>query len=182
MSISFTKLGKFSLIIFYISFQFLALPLLLWHAYDLDVGKFGDVPEAPYFILIFLNSFFFLLFSLNVFFFLTYVPNFWFDSLLPPFHCYLPVDFSLFHLMQPSFLPGSFFMLFHYLVSSLSILITSVWNSASDRLLNSISFRSFSGVLFCSFLWTIFLCLSVWQPPCVCCHSSQPSAWMYCKL
>ena len=44
-------------------------------------------------------------------------------------------------------------------MSSLSILTTSVLNSASDRLVISISFSSFSGVLFYSFIWTIFLCL-----------------------
>ena len=38
-------------------------------------------------------------------------------------------------------------------------LITSVLNSASDRLVISISFSSFSGVLFCFFIWAIFLCL-----------------------
>ena len=40
---------------------------------------------------------------------------------------------------------------------SLSILITSVLNSASGRFLVSILFRSFSGVLFYSFIWDVFL-------------------------
>ena len=47
---------------FQISFQFLVLPLLLWHPYDSDVGTFKVVPGVPKPLLIFLNSFFFILF------------------------------------------------------------------------------------------------------------------------
>ena len=47
------------------------------------------------------------------------------------------------------------------LLSSLNILITSVLNSASDRLLVSILFSSFSGVLFYSFIWAMFLRLLI---------------------
>ena len=39
--------------------------------------------------------------------------------------------------------------------------ITSVLNSASHRLLISIFFRSFLGVLICSFIWAMFLCLLI---------------------
>ena len=46
-----------------------------------------------------------------------------------------------------------------YPTSYLSILTSSVLNFASDRLLISISFSSFSGVLFCPFIWDISLCL-----------------------
>ena len=58
----------------------------------------------------------------------------------------------------------SSFMLLPYSMSSLSILITSVLNSAdkqpaSDRLLITISRSSFPGVFFFSFIWAIFLCL-----------------------
>ena len=42
--------------------------------------------------------------------------------------------------------------------------MTSVVNSAPDRLLISTLFSSSSGVLFCSFIWTMILC-SFWQPP-----------------
>ena len=45
-------------------------------------------------------------------------------------------------------------------LSYLSILINSVLNSASDRLLIFVLFNSFSGVLICFFV-------SFWQPPCV---------------
>ena len=48
-------------------------------------------------------------------------------------------------------------MLLKYPVNSRSTLLTSVLNSASDRLVISISFSSFSGVLFCSFIWAMFL-------------------------
>ena len=60
---------------FQISFQLLALPLLLLHPCDSDVGMFGDVPEAPYIILGFFFKFVFLLAVLVECFFLPYVPN-----------------------------------------------------------------------------------------------------------
>ena len=47
-------------------------------------------------------------------------------------------------------------------------LITSVVNSASDKWLISILFSSFSGVLICSIIWAMFLCLlilAVWRVP-----------------
>ena len=53
----------------------------------------------------------------------------------------------------------SSFMLLPYSMSSLSILITSVLDSASERLAIYISLSPFSRVLFCSFIWTTFLCL-----------------------
>ena len=53
-------------------------------------------------------------------------------------------------------------------MSSLSILITSVLNSASDRLVISISFSSFPGVLLCSFIGPYFFVSLIRQPPCVC--------------
>ena len=61
-----------------------------------------------------------------------------------------------------------FFMPLKYPVSSWRILITSVLNSASDRLFITISFRSF--LEFCSALsiGPYFFVSSIWQPPCVC--------------
>ena len=44
-------------------------------------------------------------------------------------------------------------------VTSVSILIISVLNSASHRLVISSLLTSFSGVLICSFIWAIFHCL-----------------------
>uniref|UniRef100_K9IGA9 Uncharacterized protein n=1 Tax=Desmodus rotundus TaxID=9430 RepID=K9IGA9_DESRO len=77
--------------------------------------------------------------------------------------CCFPKNCSLFQLVCPLFLTRRFFFtLLRSSLSSLSILITSVLNSASDTLLMSISFSSFSGVLICSFIWSMFLCLLCW--------------------
>ena len=46
-------------------------------------------------------------------------------------------------------------------LSSLSILITRVLNYISSRLLVSILFSSFSGILFCAFIWDMFLCFLI---------------------
>ena len=49
-------------------------------------------------------------------------------------------------------------------MSSLSILITNIFNFPSVRLLTSILFSSFSEVLFRSFIWAMFLFLFIfWQ-------------------
>ena len=65
-------------------------------------------------------------------------------------------------------------------LSSLSILITSILNSAFDRLLISISFSSFSGVLICSFTWAMFIS-SFGQPPCVCFYVLGRAALTLCR-
>nr|KAF6413633.1 hypothetical protein HJG59_009807 [Molossus molossus] len=64
-------------------------------------------------------------------------------------------DWSFFMLLRPSLSSLRFSL------SSLSILISSILNSASVRLLTSISLSSFLGVLFCSFIWDLFLCLLI---------------------
>ena len=61
-----------------------------------------------------------------------------------------------------------FFMILRSSLSYLSILITSVLNSASNRLLSSISFSSFSGVWILPSCGPYFFVSSFWQPPCVC--------------
>ena len=53
------------------------------------------------------------------------------------------------------------FNLYLYSIMSVSILITSVLNSASDKLTVSSPLSSFSGILIYSFIWAIFLCLGV---------------------
>ena len=53
-------------------------------------------------------------------------------------------------------------------LSLLNIFRASVLNFTSDRLLVSILLSSFSGVLFCSFIWDMFFVSSFWQFPCVC--------------
>ena len=53
-------------------------------------------------------------------------------------------------------------------VPRVGIFKTSVLKSASSRVLVSILLSSFSGVLFCSFIWDVFVASSFWQLPCVC--------------
>ena len=53
----------------------------------------------------------------------------------------------------------SFFILWPYSTISVSILITSVLNSASDRLTISSLHSSFSGVLISFFIWAVFFVL-----------------------
>ena len=91
-------------------------------------------------------------------FWLPYVPYHWFDSRLHPL-----VSCKLFCIsISESFVSNwIIFMLLRSSLSSLSILITRVLNSASHRLLISIWFSSFSGVLICSFIWAMFLCLLI---------------------
>ena len=55
-------------------------------------------------------------------------------------------------------------MLLKSSLSSLSILITSVLNPASDRLLISVLFISFPGVLSVVSLRPYFFVSSIWQP------------------
>ena len=89
--------------------------------------------------------------------FVPFIPNHWFESRPVSFPSLLvPYIFS-FILLSIAFI--SSFILWPYSIISVSILITSVFNSASDRLAISSSLSSFSGVLIYSFTWAIFLCL-----------------------
>ena len=91
--------------------------------------------------------------------------------LLYPLICFLfPLVYFSFQLLYASALIGSFFLYFLFLIevltefihfshSVVNIFMTITLNFLiSDRLLISIWFSSFSGVLFCSFVWNIFLC------------------------
>ena len=131
MSISFTKLGKFSFIVFSSRFPIscscsspsgtpmmqmlehlkLSQKLLIWALIFWIFSSFSD----------------------------------WFFASL----CSKPLILYLFQLVYPSFLTGSFLCSkeLRSSLSYLSNLITNVLNSASDRLLTSILFSSFSGVL-----------------------------------
>ena len=82
MSISFTTLGKFSVIIFFKwVFNFLLALFSLQHPHEIYIGMLEVVPEAPYTLFILLNSFF--LFAVLIgCFLLPYIPNWWFDSQL----------------------------------------------------------------------------------------------------
>ena len=67
-------------------------------------------------------------------------------------------------------------MLLQFSLSSLSILITSVLNSASDRLFIYILFSSFSGVWSVLSFGPCFFISSFWQPPCVCFYVLERAA------
>ena len=164
MSISFTQLVKFSLILFSNKFSISCscsspsgTPMIQ------VLVCLRDIPEAPYTILIFLNSFFFLLLWLNAYFFLMFQiidlnPSS-FPSLL------VPCGFFFISLSRACI---SSLMLSPYSVSSLSILITSVLNSASDSWLSPFCLVLFLG--FCSVLsfGPYFFASSIWLPLCVC--------------
>ena len=122
-----------------------------WHPYDSDVRMFKVVPEVPKSLLIFLNSCFFIVLWLNVYFFLLVHTIDLSPSLLPftVGSLYLFLYF-IFHSLH-------FFLYFvPYSTISVSILITSVLNSASDRLVISSLLSSIFGALIYSFIWGIF--------------------------
>ena len=63
---------------------------------------------SSFFVVVHLFELFFLPGVLIECFFLPCVSNRWFDIQVHPLNCWFPVIFSLYHLMQPSFQPGSF--------------------------------------------------------------------------
>ena len=134
-SISFTKLGKFYFIIFSNGFRiFCSFFSSSWHPYDTNVGPLEVFPKAVYTILVFWG-FFFLLVLIGFFASLHSKSFTWFSAsfTLLLYHC----KFFL-TLISVSFISDwIFFMLLRSSLSSLSILITSVLNSASDKLLIS---------------------------------------------
>ena len=107
-SISFARLGKFSFIICWNKFS------IFWSSSSLSGTAMIRMLERLKLSLRFLNlssnvfEFFFLHSVLVECFFLPSAPNHWFESWFPSRHCWFPVDFSLFHIMQTSLLPGSF--------------------------------------------------------------------------
>ena len=127
---------------FQISFKFLALPLLLLAFLCQDVGTFKVVPEVPK-PLLFLNSCFFILFWLNVISSFQSKPLI---SFLVSFPLVLvPCTFSFISL----FIAFTFSSVLQpYSNISVSILITSVSNSVSDRLTVSSSISFIFGTLF----------------------------------
>ena len=104
---------------------------------------------------------FFLPFWLNAFYSLCSKSLIWFLVSSPPL--VVPCRFFFISLKATFTSAWIFFMwllfLLSYPIISLSIQITSVLNSVSDRWLISISFSSFPGVLFYYFISSIFPCL-----------------------
>ena len=126
-----------------------------WHPYDSDVGIFKVVPEVPKPVLIFLNSCFFIVLCLNVYFFLLVQIVYVSPSFLP-----FTVG-SLYSLLYFTLHSLHFFLYFVTIFKHFfSILITSVLNSAPDRLAISSLLSSSFGGLICSFIRATFLCLS----------------------
>ena len=109
---------------------------------------FKAVPEVPKTLLTFLNSCFFIVFWVNVYFFpllqIVDLSPISFPSLLVPcilFFISLCIAFTFSYILQP------------YSATSMSILITSVLNCASDRLaISSLLSCISSGALICSFV------------------------------
>ena len=104
-SISFTRLGKFSLFV-QISFQFLAVVFSFWHPYDSDIGMFQVVPEILQ-SLHFFGFLIFILIQLDVYFFL----QFQIIALSPGF---LPVTVGSPNILLYVIL-GIFHLFFHFL-------------------------------------------------------------------
>ena len=135
---------------------------------------FGDVPEVPKPLFVFLNSFFFLLFWLNAYVFLTFQIIDLALALSPSL--LVPCRFFFISLSVTFISAWVFFILLPYLMSSLSILFelctTVVWTL---HLISNLSdcLSPFWLVLlleFCSFLsfGPYFFVSSIWQPPHVC--------------
>ena len=122
-----------------------------WHPCDSDVGMFEVVLEVPKSFLIFLNSCFFILLWLNVYFFLL-VQILDLSPGFLPFTVGSLYIFLYFTLCCPHF----FFHLRLKSIMSMSILITSILNSASDRLAISSLSCILSEALICSLIWAIF--------------------------
>ena len=152
-SISYAKLGKFSFIIFSNKFWISCFSLSSSGTPMMRVLECLKLSQR----LLTLSSIFwyysfFLLYWLDAFssvfqiidLILSFIPS-------PVGSLYIFLYFTLYRLY--------FFILWLYSVICLSILITSVLNSVSDRLSIPISFSSFSGILFSSFIWATFLCI-----------------------
>ena len=118
--------------------------------------------------LCFLDSFFLIAILIGCFL-LPYILNCWFNSQLHPLYCGFPVNCSLFQLVHPMFLTGSF-----YAFEILTRLHQHPYNQGFEFciwLLFSILFSSFSGALFCFHLDHIS-CLFILAVSCVCFYVS----------
>ena len=154
MSISFTKLGKFSFLTFSNRFPvscpfFSPSGTLIMH-----ILEYLKLSQRLLILSSYFGFFFPFVVLIGCFCFLVFQIIYLIIGFI---HCKL-----FFISISVSFISDwIFFYAAEASLNSLSILITSVLNSASDRLLISISLTSFSGVLICSFIWAMFLCLLV---------------------
>ena len=104
VSISFAKLGKFSFIIFSKKFSICCFSSSPYGICIIQMLACLAMPQSLL-ILSLCFEFMFLLTVLVQCLFPPYVPNRWFESHLPSLQWWFPVDFSLFHLVWPSFPP-----------------------------------------------------------------------------
>ena len=106
---SFTKLGKFSFIIFSNKFWIVCSSSSASGTSVIWMLALLEMSES----LLKLSSFFKFLclhFVSIEYLFLPYAPNHWFESWFPSLHCWFLMDFSLFPLVEPFFFPYAFEM------------------------------------------------------------------------
>lgn len=168
----FSSLGKFTTIISSNMFSVLFSLFSFWDPYNEKISKPNAVSEGTYMLLL-------LLLLLLLIFFSFYCSD-WVITTIPSsislIHSPVPsnlllisssVLFFSFQLLYSSVLIGSFLnclsMLKFCVHPYLSILMIIILNSLSVRFVIFIPFSSFSGILFSSFIWNIFLCLMVWK-------------------
>ena len=180
MSISFTRLGKFSFIICSNKFSISCsssspsgTPMIQMLVHLKLSHRFLNL-SLVFWILVFSFCSDWLFISSCCSKSLIWIPAS-FPSLLVPCRFFF-ISLCNFHFFL-YFLP--------YSMSSLSILITSVLNSASDRLAVSILLNSFAGLLFCSLIWAIFLHLFILAASlclCLCIRYSCFDSLSWCTL
>ena len=156
--------GSFLSLFFQISFQCLALPLLLLASLWFGCWHISRCPR----VFLYYPCFFEFLFLLSVLvecLFFPYVLNHWFESWIPSLHCWFPVDFTFISLSVT-------------FISSLCCCCPQwvLWVSWSPifwvlhliGLLSPFHLVLFLG--FCSILsfGPYFFLSSIWHPPCVC--------------
>lgn len=167
-SVSFCRLMKFSTVTCWKKFS-APFSLSFWDPCDTNVRTLDVVPEASSTLLISFNSFFFLFFILGGF--CSCLPDLSFVLLQPQTCCYfLQCIFYLFSCyfltLSASWLKSTLFYLFFSRVRSASLWLL-LWTVR--LMLISVSFSSFSQVLFCYFVWNIFLSVHfAWLCVCFC--------------
>ena len=171
--ISFIKLGKFSFIIFSNKFSISCSFSSLWHPYDSNVGTIKVVPEVPYPILIFLDSFSSC--CSDWIFFLPDVPNHWFHSWLHRLHS----KFFFISISVSSVSNWIFLMLLTSSLSFLSILKLVFWTLHLIDCLSPFRFILFLEVWSVHSFGPYFFVSSFWQPPCVCFYVLGGAALTY---
>ena len=155
MSRSFTRLGKFSFIICSNKFSISHSSSSPSVTPMIQMSKHLKLSQR----FLSLSSFFWILVSsfCSSWMFSSFFPNCWCESQFPSLHCCFPVYCPIFHFVQPSFLPSSCNWTQSLLWASW---LPVFWTLPLVGYLSSCCLVLFSGVLICSFIWAVFLCLS----------------------